>query len=518
MEVKSLIMRQMPRYSDMYMRPYESDLKDDRLIDALERATAGGHFIEANSISDISGKIIIPSSRVDGIGRIDNGWDEQRCMFMMELVVNKTSTSRVHMVVSGYTDHSDFADVSNRNKKLRLPDNLRFYFNSTYKIRTLRTIRGNDQETRVNTSSASQILTRTDRANLSNGRRGTLTMRPEDIIANQSTSESFKELLDDEDFIDVSGEETEWRDTRPEFREAIKLSRRSNSNSADYLASTLSALRDAEDEFADSDKSVALRARGKVREEIVENDDFWDELATDTQVMSSGYVEWGELLEWNRDLDDIADISFGAKTKGVDNRGYSKWDDSSNEGLAATIIKDTIIGYMIENLYIKSSFSVTNDTRGGHVSFTVGKFIPFQEDMDVKDNLNEFMSRVKTELFKNLLFHRDMVLSISVEAHIHRDIVIDISIDGDEEEHFVFPAFADALVSPILTSRIDHVDEISGDIRKINRTLTERRHKHRDSELRDRILTGGRSDDNRRRGGNDEVRIELTGDLKNIRR
>jgi len=508
-------MRQMPRYSDIPLRPYVSDLKDDRLVDALERATAGGEVIEAGSIADISGRIILPSSRIDGIARIDKGWDEQRCMFMMELIVNKSASSQVHMVVSGYTDHSDFAGLSNTNRKLRLPEDLRFYFNSTYKIRTLRVVRGNEYSKRVTTSSAAQILTRSERGSLGSSKHGTLTMRPEDVIINNSSSESFRELLDQEDFVDITGEDTEFRDTRPEFRDAIKMSRRSNSNSADYLADTLSAMRDAEDEFAESDKSVAIRARGKVREEIPENDDFWDELATDTRIMSSGYAEWGELLDWNPDLDDIVDISIGQKTRGVDHRGYSRLDNSTNEAIAANIIKDTVIGYMIDSLYIKAEFTVTNDTRGGKVSATIGKFIPFQEDMDVRDNMNDFMSDVKTKMFRNLMFHSDMILTIGVRAHIHGDIIIDISMDGEEEERFIFPAFCDALASPVLTNRRDHVDDLSDDIRKISRKLNERRHKHRDNSLRDRILTGGESS---RRRGDDEVRIDLSGDLSKLRR
>ena len=512
MEVKKLVMREMPRYSDQYLRPYETNARDGRLIDALEQATAGGEIIEAGSISDISGRIIIPTSRVDGLGKIQNGWDEQRFMFMMEVVVHKSATSRVHMVISGYTDHSEMSRVTNHSRKGVLPDDLRFYFNSTYKLRTLRVNRGNEMGYRINTSDAGQILTRTERSDLSrNDRRGTVTLRPEDVIINNSSSEAFRDLLDDPDYIDITGETDEYRDTRPEFREAIKVSRRSNTNSSDWLANTLSALRDAEDDFAESDKSVAVRARGKVREALLENEDFWEELAKDSQIMSSGYVEWGELKDWNRDLESVTDVSAGERTRGIDKRGYSRWDDTTNEALAATIIKDTIIGYMIEFLYITVNFNVDNDTRGGRVEHEIGKFVPFQQDMDIRDNMNKFMSRVKNEMFKSLLFHRDMILAISVSCSIFGDIEIDISIDGGEEERFIAPAFTDSINSPVITNRIELIDDISEDIRGISRAMNERRANHRDNSMRDRILTGGRSDERRNRRDDDDDDVGIVG-------
>lgn len=491
MQVKSLIMRQMPRYGDIVYRPYNSDLTDRRSIDALVSATAGGQHIDAAGISDVSNRILIPSSKPTGRASIAHGWDEQRFMFMMQVVVNKSPTTQILMVISGYTDHSDYSNLSMR--KAHLPRDMRFYFNSTYRVRTMRVQGGRGFENRSTISDSNQILTRTERSNLSQrNRRGTMTMRPEDVIIHNSVSPEFRDIIEDEG--------NEWRDTRAEFTTgALRLSRRDNTSSSEYLTRTLTALRDADsDDFVhDNEKSIALSARGKVREPLIERDDFWTNLASDSQLLDQGFVTWGELLDMNEDLDDICDIVAGTGTQSLDHRGEARWDETTNEALAATIVKDTIVQYMIENMYVRANFSVTNDTRNGRVETTIGKFVPFEKSMDIEDHMNPFISRVESELFRSLLFHNDMILSVDVDANIFGDIVITVSIDGNEDERFVYPAFCDSIASPVMTNDPILIDEISSDISQIHRTLREHRsdfdkRESRGSNIRERILAGSR--------------------------
>lgn len=466
MKVKRIVFREMGEYNDMSLRPFNTNF-DSVKINTLAEATEGGRHLTANTLAGLSIGMLQPSAKSHGVAPIASGWGEQRMMFLMEVEIQADPKSRITEVISGYTDYFGASALDSR--KVKLDERMRLYFNSTFHVRQLMAFGGRGNEWRGNIFDSAQVVTRQKVSDLSRfDGVGTMTMRPEDVITRANVSEEYR------DIAGAAG----FRDTRAEFdRRALKFSKRDNTQSAAYLSRTLSALRDSDDDdYLGTKESVKLSAaRGQVRERLISNDKVFEELAADTAIMNDGFVEWGELLAMNPNIDEIADVWFQDKRAGgIHRRGDSEnWGGSDNETMAATIVANTIPAYLIDAMYAEIDFTCTNDTRGGVWETRVAKLIPFIPETDVQENYHHLIARIEHELMPEILFNKMMAVFVRVHSSLYGDTTIDIAFDSGEEARFVYPSFCDSVASPIITNSRDVIDTMAHDVTEIHRQLTE---------------------------------------------
>lgn len=461
MEVRRLFFREMGTYSDLYSRRYTTEFSR-RELNQLDELTMGGKEFRPTVISGLATRIVRPTadvSRRDRVG-IDNGWGTRRFMFIMEAVVNRSSTTTTLEVITGYTDHNE---RFSRNGHIDMDTVL--YFNSTFTLRTMQVLGRHGRQETNNIMNASQIIARRQMPDFEGGAVGTVTMRPEDLFRSQTGVPEFRELANDIGF----------RDMRNVMERPLRASLRENTMSATYLTKAVTALRDsAESDFIGGDDldQRLIDARGMVKEPILQSRRVFEDLARETQIMESGRVTYGELLAMNPDLDRIAEVNFNDSRYDMDHRNNSAgWDGRNLESVAATIIAHAIPNIMMECMYAQVTFVSTNLTPTGRFETGVSVLVPYIADTDIDENFNRLLAKITHELMPGLMINEDMTVDVTVSCSIYADTIIEISVDGGYHERFVFPTFCDSLATPVVTDDHEHLRSLAGDIISIHDEL-----------------------------------------------
>jgi len=469
MKVTRLILREMGEYNDMPIRSFVTDYTPRR-ADELVEATRGGQDIDAGVLAGVAGRVIRPASRVEGVAGIVSGWSERRFMFIMTVELRKSDNSIMEEVLTGFTNYIGASVMDSRNVKL--DREMTFHFNSRFKVRTMKAF-GRDGAIWTGTiSDNAQVLARQSRPSFSTrpgeSRNGTMTMRPEDFFVRQSVAPSF---------LDAAGSEG-FRDMRAGYgSQALKFSRRENTQSAKWLSRTLTAARDAvsNDFLDDEDPSVvAARGRGKVREQLVNNDQIFREMAEDTQIMESGYVTYGELIDMrdNHHLDSIVDVVMADRRKPVHRRGDTEnWGGSDNETIASTIVANAIPTMLMSCMYTEAEIYCTNDTINGEHFVKVSHLVPYLPETDLDEMFNQFISMIKHELLPDLFPEDGILYEMTVRSSIMGECNIEISVENGPFARFTYPVFCDSVMSPILTERDEVLDTLTKDIGTISERL-----------------------------------------------
>lgn len=467
MQVIKLVFREMGTYNDMPMRTFTPDYTP-ALRNQLMEATMGGQHLNPNVLSGLAGQIIRPRAQVDGVAAIDNGWGERRFLFVMEVLVMKNSTAQTIMVITGHTDHADAGRMDPRN--VTLDPNMKLYFDNCFEVRTIDILNRSGHERRANIYDNCQILNRRTRPefNSRGGSNGTMTITPEDIFVSQATPPRFAGMAQAEGF----------RDMRSSFRGALKMSRRLNTQSSQYLSRTLTAAIGSlgGDDFLDDDADgmqAILQARGSVKEPLVSSNFVVQALQNDSNIMQDGFVTYRELCYATPDIDSRTDVIFPGRNQQMHSRGMtSAWGGADTTTIAATIISQTLPTYLMDHMYADIYFTCTNDTPGGMFFTHVGKLVPFIPETNVDTNYHRLINVIENQLMRDLVLNNQIMISVAVECSIYGETIIDISIDGEEEVRFNFPTFCESIVSPMLTDDQSVRDVLARDITDIVSNLT----------------------------------------------
>lgn len=477
MQLQQIIFREMKEYDDQYIRPYNGNASEQDLI-RLERDTNGGRDLNASAVAGVAGRIIRPVT--DGYrAPISGGWGEQRLMFYMTVLVRETRHSRTVHEISGFTD---YFGVDHGIRGTKLDENMLMYFNNVTRVTQslTDTPRGNRWLTQINKSN--QIISRQRNPDFSpvNSRQGSLTMRPEDIFSRNSTNQMFAERAKRAGSMDLRGGFNSG---------SMKLSNRLNTSSTRYFSRSMSALATANagdgiiDDFQhDRDTTKIFKdARSQVREDALTSDPVIEELSQDTQIMQDGCITLRELIDLNTDYpwDDVP-VYFIERGLRKSLRGdYRPWTGGDNETIAATILANALPMYLINHQVASISFTASNEGTLGEMVALPDEANPIANGPDVREVVPMLMRRLESELLQDMLPWDDCPVDVEVDTAIAGETYIKISLDGGPHEEYVFPTFADSMVSPILT-------EDSRDMDSMSQTI---------SGIADRIGSGRRYDD-----------------------
>ena len=463
-QVKKLVLREMGEYQQQYSRPYtpSGDSFNQNDIDSLIMSTEEGTDITASSLSGLAGRFLTPKADIrsnldEHIVDIAGGWNERRFAFLMEAVLDSDSNSANHVLLMGYTDHSDISASEHIDPDMRMYVNSVIHinhvlgFSNSGRSRTRwRTRLANNDQVLVNPIKPSRSGTR-------NSYRDSeiITMRPEDIFRRRSIA-SISDDMDDDDVIDRRHGFTEG---------ALKLSRRGNSIANEYLASGIRAYhssRNRGDMFEDDyDVITTANARKSVRENLVTENELLMELTDRTNLQEEGYVVYGDLEDaFGEMIDDITTIHFANPNHLAILADSSYFDTATAEGMAGYIVSSTLPKLLMECKYSGCEVNITNDTIDGRPDIRIVSISPFSDGENIDDNLASFKDRLLVELFDDLSFRGRKIVSLRIVSQIWTETTVDIAIDGDEEERFIFPTFSDALIAPVVGTDLLQLDTL----------------------------------------------------------
>lgn len=460
-QVKQMIMQETGSYNDLGYRPYTSSLQDNTLS-VMQQITGGGDNVTAEALMGVAGQILRPAAAPVGVALIQNGWATRRFRFLLrvELQNRFSAAGSQEAVISGYTDYTGASATS-----LAIDENMRLYFNN---IVLLNATNGFDP-----TIGQTQFIRMIDNAQIIAGEHtpvvvnnqlqsvGAVSMRPEDVYQEmRSTFYTGARVINDS----------------ATFSAGIKASNRANNDPARYLSKILSAHNTVlgsqnEDKYHEN----LRQAQGMVRENPLSNNMFIHNLQRETEIMRTGSVTWGELLQLNEHLDRVTRINFlNSEAYAMSNyvQNSDRMMGASPEQVTATMIANAIPGIMMGCMMVSCAFVATNRSLTGDVKVEMAGVGSFVDGMDLSGEIQRFKHETALFIDRELTMGRSRLIDLTVRANAIGDTSVTISIDGYPATTYVIPSFSDAVIAPVVTHGIDALKRVSADINNIANNLS----------------------------------------------
>ena len=467
--IHRLLLSPTGTYNQMVRRPLQSAI-DGVAMERLNSASLGGLNLTATALGGVASSFLQPSFQYEAFAGIENGWNQQRFTFMMEVTINQHNTIQ-RRILTGYTEHNDA--IIHGNGEALLPAEMMFYVNNSVILREVMANIGGQQVCSTNQVTSDQIL----RGNYARGNyaNSDKTMRPCDALSVNAIDFATNGAF-------TNGSQVIAVDHRPGFGCGIQRASRANMNPAAYLSKSLSAIQSAFGQ-AGNDSNIATifnSAAGIVKEFDMKNDQLLSVIGRDSDVLVSGRFCWQDLLNMDPTINQRFQLARQASNVAspipVHNTGdTANWDDMSTGSRAheATIVGNCLTALMNDCYMMAVGFFATNDTVTGQWDFRyLSEPMGFSEFLDMTPYMMAFKDRFIVECLDGISMYGQRRLTIQVFADQLMDTQINLAMDSDTAMMpYCIPSHADQLFSPFVTTNNQRLLDLSRDLSNIVNNL-----------------------------------------------
>jgi hypothetical protein len=510
MKIVKLTMLENRGIAAPVIRSYTTKLKKEH-TDIFAKATDQGRRITADRISKVTANVFGPSSRHKHVAHIDGGWDEKRIMFAMVVEMASRSRSKTYNYIVGYTDHSGHSLIG---RKVKFDRKMRLYFNTITQIHMIESEWRGSSIWQPRMQRHDQILNRTGISGFgrteNRGDNRPVTTRPTDLFRRGGSDKSFGAMLkSDGGTTNLTGV----------FSGILRASSRLNNSPTSMLTRSLQALAGAganpnDAYMGDADDAETLEAaQDKVEETIITEDPLMEQLKKESNIISSGYITFGELMDMNPDFDEDRQLGFNLYKPARDEfQSNASFNEDTNETIAATIIANHLPTIMIGSMYSKvADLVLRSNPRPGDPVVESAHPYPFVDGMDIDASFPYFEDQITHVMINEVTNGGVFDVIAHIDANIDTEINIRIRIDGGEEARYTFPAYADGLLAPTMDNSLKSLGILSKGVIDLAAGLHEARldaspnHTKTPNILTSSDVAGAR-DDRDRRSSRDETR------------
>jgi hypothetical protein len=467
MRLTKLTLIEVADLEEQYRHPFEFNVGGDVLqsIESLVRSNHGN--LSPDLFIGTASEALRLSSEAEEVGIAGRtgrrAWRENRYRFIAEVEIegfarHRNSATRAFVV--GYTDR---VDLSHENTVA--PD-LEMYVNSVVLIRD---IEKKDRRGRTYISSKVLDSQQTMLGDIDiTGRSGgsEYLMRPYDLF---NTVDTHKETGRHDDSIDL----------RNTFQYGVEMNRRDSNDSNRYLAQVVAAdrqglgnLRTYSNDIMDMSRES--EAADILRPQRVDSNLFLKAIASRSNYAEDNFFEYRDLVPFTdrrslQDLDEVTKIAPIAHN--IFSFESEVWYGASPETMAAAQVCHAIPIIMLGCLFSFVQFRINNlrtyDREPQFILEDSASYIG--EDFDDISVIDTFKGRVIREVFNVISNNGYFDVDLSVSSEEGGFTRVEISIDDNPTVPYVFPSFADAMLTPVVTrnkSLIDDNAERYVDLRK----------------------------------------------------
>lgn len=477
-----------------YIRPFQTDVRErSDIINNISQVTEGGRRVDSARLGRLASRIIVPSTNIIG-SKIDNGWAQPRLMFAMAISATEGPLRKTTIhYITGYTDHNEYSESRGM---VEFDPTMRLYFNNVTKVDVPEiSVRGQRQLRPVVRSNDLMLLrdsveTKRDTRN-STRNNSPLLMRPYDVLSRRSGTHALAAFMDE-----PNASATVMTGS---FTASTLMSSRDNNDSANYLSKTIDAFMKArsfsEDSAVDtgfyvSDESDDLfsSAGERLRETSQGQDSLFQALRM-SDILDDGFITWEELLRMDPTFDPDRHLPFspwkeqvkshndrrgrhtgaGKYTSGLaDTASASSWSANSTESISAYMIAQSLPSLLTKCMYSKiEGLVLTTYPAFDEPKVSVGLLHPFINEIPVEYGYKYLTTVLEDVVIPNVTKNGLFDLEAMININIDQNIEIWLTIDGGPEEYFIFPAWAEHVIPPIITNDKDELDQLSSNIGSI---------------------------------------------------
>lgn len=452
---------------EQYRRPFEFNTDGDILqkIEGLVRSNAGR--LSSDLFISTASDALRLSSDVEevGIGGRSGrrAWKENRYRFIAHVDLenyNRGDRVATRAIVIGYTDR---ADLSHNDT---VADDLEMYVNS---IAIVRDVERRDKRGRVYTQTklvdSQQALLGDldfDAGNVE------YMMRPFDLF---NTVDSHRDTGRSDDSIDF----------RCLFQYGVELTDRNTNSSNRYLSRVVQADRQGAmnmETYSNDilDQSREVEAADILRPQRVDSNLFLKALASRTGYGDNNFFEYRDLVPFTdrRNLKDLDAVTYvWPMARNRFSFESEEWHGASPETMAAMQVCHAVPIIMLNCLFSAVEFTVSN--RHGYdnrVEFILNDMASYVgPDFNDRRVLDLFENRIVEEVFNPISLNGYMDVEIKVSSEVGGMTRIELEIDDGPMVPYVFPSFADAMISPVITRDKNLLDDNADSYIELRKTV-----------------------------------------------
>lgn len=467
MRMGRFVVIQTGSYQDQVLRPFETEMSQFTRNNIVETVLSSRQ-VSPQALAPLLTDFIKPSAVAESDVQIPGGFRQQRIRFYLEIVMEDQIGSKSSQMFIGYTDHFGVSMQSGA-----LDPNMVFYLNGSTRIRTMPSLVGqNGSYQSSNMIESSLILPPPAREyqGLAGGAK-TFLMRPEDV---------FSQI--DNQFLKSGAEEDDtFYDGRTIMTNQARKSKREFNSGSAFVAGMLDSWHQtARGAASEDEEEIIDNSRTLVAADQLNRDHFISWLMSTSHGRNSG--NYFTLSDLDR-LDPTAsarvneaftrmleDYSFSDPWRGVVESSQSEyWRGQDGATIWATVLAQSVPGYMMEAGLTKVAFHVTNDTIGARVVMTLSGAKSLNMGASLEQNSDRFKFVLEHQLLKMLSGDNEVCYSIKGVIDTMGDTILDVSLNQAPETRFVWPTYMDALMPPVVTTyenRLDQMAESLGSIIK----------------------------------------------------
>lgn len=466
--LEELIFLETGTYDDQFIRPWRFTA-DEQTKDRFADLISGVSRITPELIAPISNQIIRPSSEVESIASILNGWDERRARFRALVSVKKVDDSQnYYYELLGYTSNFGFTNAIYSKEKPSIDPSMILHINSVQK--KLVSGRRNGRRS-VRIQGACNLITQNDFAD------ETFSIRPEDILR-EVQNESFSPDNDK-----IRDEYPDTNDDGYEIENVVDLmsivpaggikSRRANSSPSRMVSDVLDGIFNNV-RSPDSEKDVGGNCESVIhtlRSENIRNDEVLTYIAKKAGVRDIGRprpdneFSWKEFLRAFPDAQEIYEAPqlTNSQRNCLDKPGrYNSWKSRTPETIFADEVAKALPGYMIDHCFLQVAFNATNNTPGSEIIVTMTGDTRMADDNANEDILISSLERkIIYEVLMPASYGGQLEFNIDVYCQVNGQTRMSISLDDEEAVDYCAPTFADSQSPPVITDNIDTIKALS---------------------------------------------------------
>ena len=454
-------------YNPMYTRPYTTTLDQNGLNNFME-VTQGGRNINRYTLAPIANTILSTAAQPDAQVTVENGWQERRIIFMMEIAQVGTGLSTV---ISGYADRVDLSLSGILDPYLKLVINSSLTLSASQQqtptggVMTVKRVVDNGHILGQHTlSSVLPIIPQAPNDfGFGNGNHVYL-QRPMDVANNLSLG-----FYADSVTLDGRTEVIPGRNER---------SSRANNVVSEYLAATVNSLRDIDKEGVYqaanySKNEVYSDAASKMRETNVTSDGVMRYILNNSNLNTMGHVTWQQFTTMFPDLDAMTEY-FTSSSVPVEltngshfnsaHGNFEYWHNTSYEAMFASTILQMIPAIMSQLMLTGYSGMFTNNTIDGSYQVMTTDARSFIDGFDRTQSIQMLEKRIVDEVLPGITNGNTRLVDITVNLSLIRDGYISVSIEGGYPVEFSAPMWGDGLYIPTISTNKESLSLISGTV------------------------------------------------------
>lgn len=435
-----------PRYHEMHRRPWAA-YRDGQVMDWIGSATNNMSSLpDEGGLSQLAANMIRPSAQSEGAAMIDNGWDQDRAVWMAKVVLMQTQNSRTVKYLSGYTNHFGFKGTPTRWNS---DPEMRLYVNKVFTFQErMIMINGVPSKQLIMLDNNQVLVGRHGRVD---NPRNDMTIRPSDIY-----SQMHNNYLASQASQFGSGGQINL-DTRIAFGDSIKLSNTHNTSQTGYLARLLGAgiaSNQSIDTGAGGYDVNVLRTGEHVHERLVSQDPVLNNFKMQSDFMNDGFVTMREMSEMFSNMHQVMATPSGLDKQAINlalnNPGFG---GAGNELIQALTIHGIVSELMMDNMLTTMTFTASNQTQNGQMKFEVPLMKSFIDGRNPREDAETFRRRLETLYFLPLRTPYGLKpVTFSMNTGLTSSTEIRVSLDGGPVHTYHFPTFADSSFTPVMTS------------------------------------------------------------------